>query len=224
MKADQEAEMCGRFTLTVRAEEVRQVLQLEQLPENWQPRYNIAPTQQIAAVLASQPNALTWLRWGLVPGWSRREAQQPLLINARAETLTQKPAFRAAFAQRRCLILADGFYEWQKQSGGRRAQPYWFQRRGGGLFAFAGVWETTGEEMRTAAIVTCPANACVAAVHERMPVMLDFPKAWTWLSVADEQTLRDLLVPYPAEDLQAVAVGLRVNDAQHDALDCLMPV
>jgi putative SOS response-associated peptidase YedK len=212
--------MCGRFTLSVPAEQLQQTLGFEILSlADWKPRYNIAPTQPIVAVLDQQPDTLNWLRWGLVSAWSRADSRLPLLINARAETLMQKPAFRGAF---RCLILADGFYEWKKQPGSHKAQPYFFQRVGGGLFAFAGLWQSwrspAGEELRSAAIVTCAANECVATVHERMPVMLDFPAAWAWLSDAEDA----LLTPYPAEALQVVAVGMRVNDAQYDAPDCLI--
>ncbi len=211
--------MCGRFTLTLRAEEVRQVLG----DGEWQPRYNIAPTQQVAALLNEERAVVRWLRWGLVPPWTKDPAGLPLLINARAETAAEKPAFRRAFAQQRCLILADGFYEWKKQTGGRR-QPYWFCRAAGGLFAFAGLWETwrtaQGAELHTAAILTCAANDCVAPVHERMPVMLDFPAAWAWLDAADPA----LLLPYPAQAMRAVAVGSQVNNPRYDSADCLAPL
>ncbi len=220
--------MCGRFTRTTPVRVLATLFDFTETPD-LAPRYNIAPTQAIAVVrnAADQPGReLALLRWGLVPGWADDPKISYSLINARAETAATKPAFRAAFKSRRCLILADGFYEWQKT--GKHKQPYCIRRKDGKPFAFAGLWESWhpgGEDaVESATILTTEANATMKSIHERMPVILsgaDYPR---WL---DPKTPRDdlqsLLVPYPLEELSAFPVSTWVNDPKHDDPKCLEP-
>lgn len=221
--------MCGRFTLTLDSDEVREALRLGDMPADWQPRYNVAPSQMIAVVTDPAARAVLRMRWGLVPSWAKDPAIGMQMINARAETVMEKPSFRAAFARRRCLILADGFYEWQKPPAGQsgRSQPYHFRLADGAPFAFAGLWEQwqppEGEPLTTCTIITCAANELVAPVHARMPVILTGDSAWNWLELTDQAALHSLLRPYPAESMQAAAVGRRVSSAGYDGPECLLP-
>jgi putative SOS response-associated peptidase YedK len=221
--------MCGRFTITVNADTMQQELGLVGMPEHYQPRYNVAPSQPIAVVADASERQAEWMRWGLIPFWAKDPAIGNRLINARAETLAEKPAFRGAFAKRRCIILADGFYEWQKGAGpGGRAQPYHFRREDGKPFAFAGLWEfwrsPEGEEVRSCTIITCDANACVAPVHQRMPVLLSGEDLWKWLGQEDAGSLQNLLKPYPAEEMVRYPVSTRVNSPELDLPDLIQPV
>ena len=175
--------MCGRYAITTAPEAMRSLFRYPDQP-NFPPRYNVAPTQPIAVVRfwEGQPR-FALVRWGLIPSWVKDPRAFSLLINARGESILEKPAFRSAMRYRRCLIPADGFYEWRKD--GERKRPYYVHRRGGGLIAFAGLWEAwsgpNGEEMETAAIVTTAANHTLQPVHHRMPVIVP-PEAFDlWL-------------------------------------------
>ncbi|MCX8025018.1 MAG: SOS response-associated peptidase, partial [Thermanaerothrix sp.] len=155
--------MCGRFTLTVDAEQLVFFFGLNGIPTDWRPRYNIAPTQPILGLRDAETRQAEWFRWGLIPSWAKDPAIGNRLINARAETLDEKPAFRSAFASRRCLILADGFYEWQAGEGRRPfSRPYLFRLKDGLPFALAGLWDVwrneKGEAVFSCTIITCPAN------------------------------------------------------------------
>lgn len=220
--------MCGRFTLFLDPADFQQELGVGEFPIEWAPRYNIAPGQPVALVNDAASRAVTFMRWGLVPSWAKDIHIGAKLINARAETVAEKPSFRSAFARRRCLILANGFYEWQRQPGQRGpSRPFLFQRKGGKPFAFAGLWEQwqspEGSELQTCTILTTAANALVAPVHERMPVILTAPACWEWLSPAPAARLHSLLVPYPAEDMHAYEVGRTVNNALLDVPQCIQP-
>lgn len=220
--------MCGRFTLFLDPADFQQEMGVGEFPIEWAPRYNIAPTQPIALVTDATTRAVTHMRWGLVPSWAKDISIGAKLINARAETVSEKPSFRSAFARRRCLILANGFYEWQRLPGQRGpATPFLFQRKGGKPFAFAGLWEQwqspDGGELQTCTIITTAANAVVAPVHERMPVMLSAPACWDWLSPGPTARLQTFLAPYPADDMQAYPVGLTVNNAMLDVPQCIQP-
>ncbi|MBD2022479.1 SOS response-associated peptidase, partial [Leptolyngbya sp. FACHB-36] len=167
--------MCGRFSLHVEAAALAEVFQLPEEP-SWTPRYNIAPSQAVATIAqtASSAHQFRLLRWGLIPSWAKDEAIGNKLINARAETVAEKPSFRAAFKQRRCLILADGFYEWQRLNT-KKKQPHYFQRSDAQPFAFAGLWEhwQHGEAViDSCTIITTQANELLEPIHDRMPVML----------------------------------------------------
>ncbi|MCZ6603891.1 MAG: SOS response-associated peptidase, partial [Alphaproteobacteria bacterium] len=198
--------MCGRYTLTTPSQAIVDLFALDPGP-NLAPRYNIAPTQAVFAVRLdpSGGREAAQLRWGLVPSWAKDPQIGNRMINARAETVREKPSFRSAFKGRRCLIAADGFYEWQKQKPGTKGgkQPYWITLADRGPFAFAGLWEHwtdgQGSKLETCTIVTCPANDLVAPIHPRMPVILGPQDHAQWL---DPETAPDaaasLLRPYPA--------------------------
>jgi putative SOS response-associated peptidase YedK len=222
--------MCGRYFLTTPGDVLAAELELESVPE-LEPRYNIAPSQPVAVVRASEPGpgrALARVTWGLIPGWARERAIGNRLINARGETLAEKPSFRDAFRKRRCLIPADGFFEWQKLPGGK--QPFVLRRKGGGPITFAGLWSSwkdreTGEALETCAIVTTTPNELAATVHDRMPVLLGRAARADWLDpAADPNALSALLVPYPAAEMEAYPVSRRVNDPGHDDPACIEPV
>jgi putative SOS response-associated peptidase YedK len=219
--------MCGRFTLKTPAQEVVRLLGLL-LPPALEPRYNIAPTQRIAAVraLPGEGRQLAMLAWGLVPAWADDPAIATRLLNARAETVASKPAFREAFFKRRCLIPADGFYEWQRQ--GKAKIPFHIRLKDGGLFAMAGLWDRWrhGElEIESCTIITTQANALVEPLHNRMPVILPAEAYAPWLDPAQEnrEVLERWLKPYPADALVATAVSSRVNAAGFEGAECLEP-
>jgi len=219
--------MCGRFTLTVELPLLQQELGIKEGPVDWQPRYNIAPSQPIPVVLDSEGRKIEMLRWGLIPFWAKDAAIGNKMINARAETLTEKPAFRSAFERRRCLILANGFYEWKKQSKGP-AIPHYYYLKGGKPFAFAGLWENwvdpQGEKVRTCTIITCDANELVRAVHPRMPVILTGDDLWRWLNGQSKTDLMTLLVPYEKGDMAEHAVSTLVNRPDPDGPELIAPL
>jgi putative SOS response-associated peptidase YedK len=220
--------MCGRFTLGTSADALREFFPLfDEL--DWQPRYNIAPSQMVAAVRrlpqADRPKFVR-LRWGLVPSWADDPKIGNRLINARSETAADKPAFRAAFRQRRCLILADGFYEWQKAAG--QKQPYFIHMTDGKPFAFAGLWEqwNKGNAFESCTILTTDANELLRPLHNRMPVILDRAAWEQWLDPAEQQParLQAVLQPFPSEAMTAYPVGKQVNSPRFDSKECVLPV
>lgn len=221
--------MCGRFTITLAAEDVREQLELGEMPADWQPRFNVAPTQAVPAVLDDTARSVEWLRWGLIPFWAKDESIGSRLINARSETVMEKPSFRQAFARRRCLILADGFYEWKRPKEKKApSTPYYFQRKDQQAFAFAGLWEQwrdpNGKDVRSCTLLTTAANGVVAPVHDRMPVMLSGKDLWAWLAEAEPEKHLALLKPFPADWMSAVPVSRAVNSPQLDGPDLLRPV
>jgi putative SOS response-associated peptidase YedK len=221
--------MCGRFTQTATPETVAAQFRLDpdSLP-SFKPRYNISPSQHVLAVRHS-PESLkreaVMLRWGLIPSWAKDTKIGNQCINAKAETVAEKPSFRAAFKKRRCLIIADGFYEWQAQ--GKRKQPMWIGLEGRRLFALAGLWEhwqpPEGDALETCTIITTEPNALTAEIHNRMPVILSPEHYDTWLDPT-MQEVKALLSPYAAHDMVAYPVSTLVNDPRHDLPQCLEPV
>lgn len=221
--------MCGRFTLMLDAEDLQEEFGLAEVPTDFRPRYNIAPSQAVLVLADSTGRRAEWMRWGLVPSWAKDVSIGYKLINARSETVMEKPSFRSAFRSRRCLIFADGFYEWQKSAGKGPSQPFHFTLAGGKLCAFAGLWETwrppEGEEpLRSCTILTTAANELVAPVHERMPVILNREAAVNWLAASDPSALMGLLKPFPAENMRASAVSRRVNSPDADGPELVTPV
>ncbi len=223
--------MCGRYASNTPPELMRQAFHTQNALPNLPPRYNIAPTQDIAAVRSNpdgQLRSLDLLRWGLIPSWAKDPAIGARLINARAESVADKPAFRDAFRRRRCLIPADAFYEWK--AGSRPRQPYAIRRRDGGMMAFAGLWENwkspAGIWQRSCTIVTTRANALVAPLHDRMPVILDAVDHTLWLGeeAASPDRLQALLEPCPPDLLEAFPVGPAVNDVKNDHSGLLQPL
>jgi putative SOS response-associated peptidase YedK len=221
--------MCGRYTITIDPETAREDLGLAQMPADYQPRYNVAPTQPVAVVANTSERKAEWMRWGLIPFWAKDPAIGSRLINARSETIIEKPAFKNAFSKRRCLVLADGFYEWKKGAGAKgRAQPYYFKRVDGKPFAFAGLWEfwrsPEGEDVRSCTIITTEANGLVKPVHERMPVMLSGDSLWAWLGEGQPGELLDLLKPYPEKEMACFPVSTLVNRPELDIPDLVLPI
>lgn len=194
-----------------------------------EPRYNIAPTQLVPTVLRSpeqnDERQFQMLRWGLIPSWAKDLAMGARLINARAETAAEKPSFRAAFRHRRCLVVADGFYEWQRQEG--KKQPFYFRLQDGQPFGFAGLWERweapDGETIESCTILTTEANELLRPIHDRMPVILD-PKDYDlWLDpgVQKAEPLQQLLRPYLAKAMTSYAVSTKVNNPANNTPDCI---
>lgn len=217
--------MCGRFAFYSPAEAVAQLFGAAQRAE-FSPRYNVAPTQDIAAIRTTDEGGLelTALRWGLVPFWAKDPGIGNRMINARSETVAEKPAFRAAFARRRCAILADGFYEWRKEGDGKT--PYFISRSDGAPLAFAGLWEDwtdkeTGENLQTATILTRAANDFMEGLHLRMPVILDAGSAPAWFDTSAKDILTDDTLTAPA--LQAWPVSRRVNRPANDDESLIEP-
>jgi len=221
--------MCGRSTLTVSREALRDLFPLFDIPD-MTPSYNVAPTQAVLAVrvpAGQDKPAAALLKWGLIPSWAGDPSVGYRMINARAETAAEKPAFRSAFRQRRCLILADGFFEWAKV--GKQKQPYLFRLQGGAPFAFAGLWEhwdRDGRVIDSCTILTTEANELVKPIHARMPVLLapaDFDR-WLDPKAAKGPELQALLRPYPAEVMKAYPVDARVNSPRNNDDACVAPL
>ncbi len=220
--------MCGRFALVATGEEVAEHYQLPEVPFVV-PRYNIAPTQPVAAVRLSNAGEreFTFFQWGLIPSWAKDPSIGSRLINARAETAVEKPSFRAAFKRRRCLLPATGFFEWRKVDG--RKQPMYIHETGSGIVSLAGLWEIwqapDGGELETCTILTTGPNSLMEPIHDRMPVILDPLDYDMWLA-SDTPTdqLQHLLRPFDAERLLAHPVSTAVNKPQNDTPDVVIPV
>ncbi|GIW78580.1 MAG: DUF159 family protein [Gemmatales bacterium] len=220
--------MCGRYTLRATPAAIAKEFGLSNVPP-LSPRYNIAPTQNVPVVrLAGNtgPRELALLRWGLIPSWATDLSIGNRLINARSETAADKPAFRAAFRKRRCLVVADGFYEWKKTDG--KKQPYFIKRCDDRPFAFAGLWEScphNDERIETCTILTTAANDWMKPLHDRMPVILPPERYDRWLDPTIEQPdeLRSLLRPIALEELEAYPVSTLVNNPRFDSPRCVEP-
>jgi len=219
--------MCGRFTLGATAATLAAQFDLANVP-TWTPRYNIAPTQEVLVVLQPSPQAnreARLHRWGLIPPWAKDPSIGNRMINARAETVATKPAFRRAFKERRCLLLADGLYEWQRQE--RRKQPFYIRLRDGRPFAFAGLWEhwegCEGMAIQSCTILTTTSNEVVGRIHDRMPVILNPTDYDRWLDagIQEPAVLKPLLRPYPADEMMAYPVSTRVNNPANDSPECV---
>jgi putative SOS response-associated peptidase YedK len=220
--------MCGRYTLTSSADDLGVEFGVE-LPADYQPHYNIAPSQPVP-IIGLDTNGekrLAFVRWGLVPYWAESPKDVKHTINARAESLLLKPAFREAFIERRCLVIADGFYEWQKRDGKR--QPFRFHLKDDRPFAFAGIWERwkdeNGQPLYSCAIVTTDASSVVSPIHDRMPVILDRDARAAWLDPASDPVhLGEILVPYEKGDLQGYPVSTKVNSVANDSPELIAGV
>ncbi len=222
--------MCGRFTLMIDPADLRDAFPGLTFPESMAPRYNIAPSQPIAVVANNGKNVVEFFKWGLVPAWAKDPSIGNRMINARAESLADKPSFRAAYKRRRCLILADGFYEWRQEPGSKSKTPMLIKLKSGQPFAFAGLWEAWHPDQEDAilscTIITTIPNALMEKIHNRMPVILK-PEAYPlWLDPAEQtpDKLAKLLKPYAASQMAARAVSKLVNDPKNDSPDCIKPV
>jgi putative SOS response-associated peptidase YedK len=221
--------MCGRFTLRTPTPILIEHFGLGRIPA-LPPRFNIAPTQDVAVVRQSADAAspeLVLLRWGLIPSWAKDPAIGNRMINARGETVATKPAFRAAFRRRRCLVLADGFYEWKPVD--RRKQPYYIHRHDDAPMGLAGLWDSwqaaddPAQQLDTCTIITTQANRQLRAIHDRMPVIIAPQQYTTWLDpeIDDPDRLLPLLAPWRAETLQADPVSTYVNKPAHEGPQCI---
>jgi putative SOS response-associated peptidase YedK len=222
--------MCGRYRLSKRKQLVEEHFDAAG-EEDWEPRYNIAPTQPVA-VIRQHPKEpvrkLSLVRWGLIPSWAKDASGAAKMINARSETAATQPAFRDAFQLRRCLIPADGFYEWQRQ--GSAKQPFCFEVNNGELFAFAGLWDrwkdSAGTWMKSCSILTTTPNVVTATVHDRMPVILDRDNYDLWLDpgMKDAKVVAELLKPFDARLMRSYPVSSRVNSVANDDAACSTPI
>ncbi|MBW4577695.1 MAG: SOS response-associated peptidase [Aphanothece sp. CMT-3BRIN-NPC111] len=218
--------MCGRFSQSQSAEIIAKAFEVDNVP-SLSPRYNIAPTQPVGTILQTgeqRKRQFQMLHWGLIPSWAKDKKMGARMINARAETVAEKPAFRAAFKQRRCLVVADGFYEWKQQDG--KKQPFYCRVNDGQPFGFAGLWEhwegEDGEAIESCTILTTEPNEIMRPIHNRMPVILD-PKDYDlWLdSKVKSELLQPLLRPYSAEEMAVYPVSTKVNKPVNDSSELI---
>ena len=222
--------MCGRFTLTVDPGQLQDTFPWATIPDTFPPRFNIAPTQPVAVIPNDGKNLMDFYVWGLIPSWAKDPDIGNRMINARAETLAEKPAFRSAFKRRRCLILADGFYEWQQEAGKKTKIPMYIQLKNKKPFAFAGLWEiwnaSDGSEIRSCTIITTRPNRMMEEIHNRMPAILAPQHYQLWLSPDEKEagSLAALLEPIPSDEMKAYPVSRLVNSPNNDLPDCILPV
>jgi putative SOS response-associated peptidase YedK len=211
--------MCGRYTLTTNIQTIAKVFDVEPTLET-QPRYNVAPTQEVVTIVHNGQKHLAWMRWGLIPRWAKDAAIGSKMINLRAETLGEKPSFRRLLDSKRCLLIADGFFEWKQENGVK--YPMYFTLKDKEPFAFAGVWDTwanpQGEQIRSCSLITTEPNDLVAQVHNRMPVILpeEARQEWLNLDIRDTAFLEQLLVPFPADEMTVRQVSRAVNNPSVD--------
>ena len=230
--------MCGRFTLASDAEALNQTFFDFGEPMDLHPRYNISPTQDVAVIANMSTDAgesqetgqVEFFHWGLIPSWAKDPKIGNRMINARSETLSEKPSFRNAYKRRRCLILADGYYEWKQIPGDRSKQPVYIRLKSQKPFALAGLWEVwqadgMDEPLRSCTIITCPPNAMLEEIHHRMPVILPQDAYAEWLAPNQQsaEILQPLLVPYLGEEMEAYPVSRFVNRPTNDSPECITP-
>jgi putative SOS response-associated peptidase YedK len=223
--------MCGRYRLSRRKQIIEEQFETQPWDEDWSPRFNIAPTQSVP-IIRQHPKEpvrqISTMRWGLIPSWSKDPSGSASMINARSETAATKPAFRDPLKYRRCLIPADGFYEWQRR--GSAKQPFCFEVGDGGLFAFAGLWERwrdpSGQWVKSCSILTTTPNGVTAVIHDRMPVILDPDGYDLWLDpgMNDAAAASELLKPCDAQLMRCYPVSTRINHVANDSEECSLPV
>lgn len=217
--------MCGRFSLTVNEAELNKRFHLSGGTEPYVPRYNCAPTQSLAVITNHGNTKLNYMRWGLVPSWSKDLKIGAKMINARSETILEKPSFRSAFSHRRCLVPATSFFEWKQ---GKPKIPYAIRLVGGGLYTMAGIWEewrsAEGRIVQSFSIITTQANSLMQPLHHRMPVILSHDDESRWLSDLPAGKLSQLLIPYPDECLEMYPVSDLVNSPKNELPEVLLPV
>jgi putative SOS response-associated peptidase YedK len=222
--------MCGRFTLTVDPGQIQAAFPGIEIPRDMPPRYNIAPTQPVAVIPNDGNNRLDFFVWGLIPSWAKDPEIGNRMINARAETLAEKPSFRGSLKYKRCLILADGFYEWKSGPGGKTKTPYFIHMNDRKPFAFAGLWDSwnspDGSQVKTCTIITTEPNDLMALIHNRMPAIMhprDYDK-WLDPSLQAPDNLLPLIKPYPAEQMNAYPVSTQVNKPENDNPELVVQV
>ena len=221
--------MCGRFTLTVDPAELKEHYENVSFPQKYAPRYNIAPSQAVLAIANDGRNAADFFVWGLIPSWAKDASIGNRMINARGETLAEKPSYRGVYKYKRCLIPADGFYEWKAQVGTKAKTPYFVHMKDGKPFAFAGLWDewhaSDGSPIRTCTIVTTAPNRLMAPIHDRMPVILKPEDYDEWLDPAPRtpDSLQGLIASFPPELMDAYPVSALVNSPSNDRAECMQP-
>ncbi len=218
--------MCGRYTLTKAGKTIQSHFAFMNVKVPHKERYNIAPTQTVPVIrLQEGKRELSLMRWGLVPSWAKDEKFGSRMINARAETIQEKPSFKASFKTKRCLIPADGFIEWEQTEEGK--QPHYITLQNQELFAFAGIWsEWKNNEglLSTFSIITTDCNSLVEPIHPRMPVILSPENYNAWLDASQEaNALQSLLTPFPSEQMGQIEVSREINSAKNDRAECLRP-
>jgi len=213
--------MCGRFSLFAPQTDVEKRFGAE-VSGDWEPRYNIAPQDDIAVITNERTNEIEQYQWGLIPHWVDDPDDWHKPINARAETIDEKPSFRDAFDKRRCLVLADGFYEWKGDRGSKT--PYRIERVDDEPFAFAGLWETWGEDLQTVTIITTEPNAVMEPIHDRMPVLLERDNEPAWLAEDNREARKNLLDPYADDELEAFEISTTVNNPANDSPSIVEPI
>ena len=220
--------MCGRFSLTADLGELIPRFEFDGDWLEYEPNYNVAPTQNVLTVVGGENRRGGFMRWGLIPHWAENASIGSRMINARAETVTRKPAFRDALRRRRCLVLADGFYEWQRS--GRKRKPLRIVMNSGAPFSFAGLWalwrDHEGNTVPSCTIITTAANDLLSPIHSRMPVILprELEELWLDRDVRDPVALADLLEPYPSHQMRTYEVSALVNSARNNVPDVVKPV
>ncbi|HSG31292.1 MAG TPA: SOS response-associated peptidase [Thermodesulfobacteriota bacterium] len=221
--------MCGRFTLFDNAEKIEDEFEVEIQPDLCAKSYNIAPSQDCLVILTDEDRRVcTQMRWGLVPFWAKDSKIGYKMINARAETVDEKPSYKKPLKDRRCLVITNGFYEWKKE-GAKTKTPYFIRLKNKRPFTFAGLWDRwdkEGEQMRTFTIITTDANEMMAQIHDRMPVILSGEGRYKWLDpdIKDAAELKQLLVPYPSEEMEAWPISTIVNSPRNNGTECIEPV
>lgn len=217
--------MCGRFSLTTDEQRLNEFFNLAGGKSPYVPRYNGAPTQQLAVITDQLPGKLQYFRWGLIPYWSKEVPRNMPLINARAEGITIKPVFRQVFQSKRCLVPADGFYEWVRRG---KKVPYRFTLTDESPFAMAGLWDMwkneDNHEIGSFTIITTTANELMAPIHDRMPVILDKEASQLWLGPTESIQLQSLLKPFPSDKMKAFRVSELVNSVKNEGPELLEPV
>jgi len=214
--------MCGRYSFAIEDELIRERFGVTVRSAIYKARYNCAPSQDLAVITNEEPSVLNFFRWGLIPFWAKDPSIGNKLINAKAETIHEKPSFKNAFRSRRCLVLSDGFYEWKKT---RDKIPYRITLKKGAPFAMAGIWEKwnspDGHQVRSFSIITTGPNALMEKIHDRMPVILPAREERTWLGNTGPDELLSLLKPYPAGEMEAYPVSRLVNNPKNDTPEIL---
>jgi len=217
--------MCGRYSFILEDEMIRERFGVTVRSAIYKARYNCAPTQKLAVISNENPDVLSLYRWGLIPFWAKDPAIGNKLINAKSETILEKPSFKNAFKSKRCLVLSDGFYEWKKEG---LKTPYRITRRDGTAFAMAGIWDKwidqNGEEIHSFAILTTTPNSLMAKIHDRMPVILDRKTEKRWIENVPQEELLEMMKPCDASSLLAYPVSSLVNSPRNDSPEILTPV
>ncbi len=216
--------MCGRFQLSVKGKQISERYNTEVFDEMYTPSYNCAPSQYLPVVTNDNPSQISYLKWGLIPFWAKDPKVGFKNINTRAETISEKPSFRNAFARRRCLIPANGFYEWKKD---KKKIPFRIALADDSIMSFAGIWEqwkdSEGKAINTFSIITTEANKLISSIHHRMPVILHQKDEEQWLKDNDKDALQNLLAPLPSEEMKMYEISPLVNSPKNNSPEILLP-